>query len=72
MKEARPLRQRADYTHKLNAASGRHGWVRLTPSYSLKIVDEILSGHPPDRRVLDPFCGSGTTVLCVINAEFDA
>ena len=72
MKEARPLRQRADYTHKLNAASGRHGWVRLTPSYSLKIVDEILSGHPPDRRVLDPFCGSGTTALVAVRRGHDA
>jgi hypothetical protein len=32
------LRQRADYTHKHNKASGRHGWLRLTPAYSLKIV----------------------------------
>lgn len=72
MKGARPLRQRADYTHKLNAASGRHGWLRLTPSYSLKIVDEILSGHPPNRRVLDPFCGSGTTALVAVRRGHDA
>ena len=72
MKGARPLRQRADYTHRLNAASGRHGWLRLTPSYSLKIVDEILSGCSPDKRVLDPFCGSGTTALVAVRRGHDA
>ena len=71
MKSAQPLRQRADYTHKFNAGTGRHGWLRLTPSYSLKIVDEILSGHPHNKRVLDPFCGSGTTALAAARRGHD-
>ena len=58
------LKQRADYTYKYNVQSGRHGWLRLTPAYSVKIVDEVLSGHEGQCRVLDPFCGSGTTALC--------
>lgn len=60
------LEQRADYTQKLNAKSGRHGWLRLTPAYSLKIVDEILDTYDDGSRihVLDPFCGTGTTALC--------
>lgn len=58
------LKQRADYTHKHNIQSGRHGWLRLTPAYSVKIVEEILSRHDAAKRVLDPFCGSGTTALC--------
>lgn len=58
------LRQRADYTHKYNVRSGRHGWLRLTPAYSVKVVEEILSRREGDGRVLDPFCGSGTTSLC--------
>ena len=60
------LSQRADYTHQHNASAGRHGWLRLTPAYSLKIVDEILadSDGRADARVLDPFCGTGTTALC--------
>jgi SAM-dependent methyltransferase len=58
------LRQRADYTHKHNTSSGRHGWLRLTPAYSVKVVEEILSHYEhSDSRVLDPFCGSGTTAL---------
>lgn len=58
------LKQRADYTQKYNTQSGRHGWLRLTPAYSVKIVEEILSSHDAVERVLDPFCGSGTTALC--------
>lgn len=58
------LKQRADYTHKYNVHSGRHGWLRLTPAYSVKVVEEILSNYGADGRVLDPFCGSGTTALC--------
>ncbi len=58
------LRQRADYTYKLNAKTGRHGWLRLTPAYSLKIFEELIVGHPDAQRVLDPFCGTGTTALC--------
>lgn len=52
------LRQRADYTHKFNASTGRHGWLRLTPAYSVKIVEELIAQHGRPRRVLDPFCGT--------------
>jgi len=57
------LRQRADYTYRFNAKTGRHGWLRLTPAYSLKIVEELIIGHAQARRVFDPFCGTGTTAL---------
>lgn len=57
------LQQRADYTHRFNSKTGRHGWLRLTPAYSVKIVEEIIEKHPAARRVLDPFCGTGTTAL---------
>ncbi|NMC20190.1 MAG: DNA methyltransferase [Thermogutta sp.] len=58
------LRQRAEYTYKFNAKTGRHGWLRLTPAYSLKIAEEFVVGHAQARRILDPFCGTGTTALC--------
>lgn len=61
--EREQLRQRSDYTYKFNAKTGRHGWVRLTPAYSLKIVEELITGHHKTKRVFDPFCGTGTTVL---------
>lgn len=57
------LRQRADYTHKFNARTGRHGWLRLTPAYSVKIVEELIGRHANVKRVFDPFCGTGTTAL---------
>ena len=57
------LRQRADYTHKFNARTGRHGWLRLTPAYSVKIVDELMASYRGPLRVLDPFCGTATTAL---------
>ena len=57
------LRQRADYTHKFNTKTGRHGWLRLTPAYSVKIVDELMGKYRKPLRVLDPFCGTATTVL---------
>ena len=57
------LRQRADYTHKFNANSGRHGWLRLTPAYSVKVVEELIARHDRPLRVLDPFCGTATTAL---------
>lgn len=61
--EREQLRQRSDYTYKFNSKTGRHGWLRLTPAYSLKIVEELIVGHEQAKRIFDPFCGTGTTVL---------
>src|SRR5262249_30883000 len=57
------LRQRADYTHKFNLRSGRHGWLRLTPAYSVKIVEELIGRYGCPLRILDPFSGTATTAL---------
>lgn len=61
--ERENLRQRADYTHKFNLKTGRHGWLRLTPAYSLKIVEELIAQCDGSARILDPFCGTATTGL---------
>jgi SAM-dependent methyltransferase len=38
--------------------------MRLTPMYSLRLVRDIIGQHAePGLRVLDPFCGTGTTAL---------
>jgi D12 class N6 adenine-specific DNA methyltransferase len=63
MTAAQILRQRADYTHKHNLKTGRHGWLRLTPAYSVKIVEEIISHVDGHKRIYDPFCGTSTTAL---------
>lgn len=57
------LRQRADYTHKHNLKSGRHGWLRLTPAYSVKVVEDLIEQCDRPMRVFDPFSGTATTVL---------
>lgn len=57
------LTQRADLTYKANKKAGRHGWLRLTPAYSLKLVQEQLAKLPHNSVVLEPFSGSGTTPL---------
>ena len=57
------LRQHADYTHKYNRGTGRHGWLRLTPAYSVRIVEELIGGEKGPQRVFDPFCGTATTAL---------
>lgn len=61
--EREQLRQHSDYTYKFNSKTGRHGWLRLTPAYSLKIVEQLIAGHDQVKRIFDPFCGTGTTVL---------
>lgn len=55
--------QRADYTFKYNKKLGRHGWLRLTPAYSVKLVEEIIRHIPKDSFILDPFSGTATTGL---------
>lgn len=61
------LSRRTEYTFKVNAELSRHGWLRLTPAYSLRLVEELLAAHAPTKRVIDPFCGTGTTALCAAN-----
>jgi len=50
-------------TFRGNLRSTRHGWLRLTPAYSVELVRElVLARSRPDLPVLDPFCGTGTTL----------
>jgi hypothetical protein len=55
--------RKAHLTFKHNLNQGRHGWLRLTPAYSVQVVHDILDQHPRVRHVLDPFSGTGTTGL---------
>lgn len=57
------VRQRSDLTFKHNANQARHGWLRLTPAYSVKLVDEILAHADASLKVFDPFSGTATTPL---------
>jgi hypothetical protein len=52
------------FTFRGNVTASRHGWLRLTPAYSVHLVRELaeqrLDGAGP---VLDPFGGTGTTLV---------
>ena len=51
-------------TFQGNLRETRHGWLRLTPAYSVHLVRELLDEPGRAARpVLDPFCGTGTTAL---------
>ena len=55
--------QNSYLTHRANAGTGRHGWLRLTPAYSVRLVQERTRHLPTGTVVTDPFSGSGTTAL---------
>lgn len=55
---------RARFTFHGNVRETRYGWLRLTPAYSVHLVRELLDARvKPELPVLDPFCGTGTTLL---------
>jgi hypothetical protein len=55
---------RARFTFHGNVRDTRYGWLRLTPAYSVHLVRELLESRTlPTLPVLDPFCGTGTTLL---------
>ena len=54
---------RPHLTYRGNVKNGRHGWLRLTPAYSLHLVEQIVGTCTEDDLVLDPFSGTGTTPL---------
>jgi hypothetical protein len=56
-------RQNAYLTFKANSGVGRHGWLRLTPAYSVRLVREHVAALSADSVVVDPFSGTGTTAL---------
>lgn len=60
------IAQRADLTFKHNRDKGRHGWLRLTPAYSVKLTQELLMQRS-GARILEPFAGTSTTALCAAN-----
>jgi hypothetical protein len=50
-------------TFRANMGVGRHGWLRLTPAYGVRIVRERIAAMPEESTILDPFSGTGTTPL---------
>ncbi|MFI8802069.1 DNA methyltransferase [Micromonospora chalcea] len=50
-------------TFRANMGVGRHGWLRLTPAYGVRLVRDRMSHMPAGSIVTDPFSGTGTTPL---------
>ena len=66
------IKQRVDYTFKYNKDLGRHGWLRLTPAYSVRLVHNLLNGSKANQNILDPFSGTATTGLVAAEKGFNA
>jgi SAM-dependent methyltransferase len=60
--ETRSPRER--FTFRGNLRETRYGWLRLTPAYSVHFVRDLVGSYRGHAHgVLDPFCGTGTTLL---------
>lgn len=66
--QKKAITQNSQYTFKYNSSLGRHGWLRLTPAYSVRLVEGILAdlNYNP-HCVMEPFSGTGTTELVCAN-----
>lgn len=58
-----PLPRFDHLTYRGNSKQTRYGWLRLTPAFSVHLISDLIRSLPSDARVLDPFCGTGTTAL---------
>lgn len=66
------LQQNSFLTFKYNKNLKRHGWLRLTPAYSVKIVHDILLKNHTASNILDPFSGTGTTATVAAELGYRA
>jgi DNA modification methylase len=65
-------KQKSEYTFKANRNLGRHGWLRLTPAYGVKLVEKLLSSVEKNEVILDPFSGTATTGLVAAEKGYKA
>ena len=70
--EPLPRKRHSELTFKHNTSLGRHGWLRLTPAYSVQLVQQLLAEHDSTKNVVDPFSGTGTTPLCAVERGHNA
>ncbi|MEZ2304431.1 MAG: DNA methyltransferase [Microcoleus sp.] len=66
------IQQKSDYTFKANRNLGRHGWLRLTPAYGVKLVEKLLTSVDRESIILDPFSGTATTGLVAAEQGYQA
>jgi D12 class N6 adenine-specific DNA methyltransferase len=65
-------KQKSEYTFKANRSLGRHGWLRLTPAYGVKLVEKLLISAKQDAIIVDPFFGTATTGLVAAEKGYRA
>lgn len=64
MTETLAVNSEVRLTHKGNLKETRYGWLRLTPAFSVHLVNDLLDREPEaSGATLDPFGGTGTTAL---------
>jgi DNA modification methylase len=64
MSETLTVSSEARLTQKGNLKETRYGWLRLTPAFSVHLVNDLLDREPQaPGPTLDPFGGTGTTAL---------
>jgi hypothetical protein len=66
------MNRHAELTFRENTHHGRHGWLRLTPAYSVKLVEQVIAKMDQVQYVLDPFGGTGTTGLVCATQGIDS
>lgn len=64
-------KQNAHLTHKPNLLLQRHGWLRLTPAYSVELVNTAIEKLHDANTILDPFSGTGTTAVVAAQRGLD-
>src|SRR5258708_1202142 len=60
---AQAIERHDHLTHRGNSKHTRYGWLRLTPAFSVYLIQDLVKALPSGTNVLDPFCGTGTTAL---------
>ncbi|MEB3340168.1 DNA methyltransferase [Okeania sp.] len=66
------INKKPEYTFQYNNKLGRHGWLRLTPAYSVKLVKKLLDNIEKPLFILDPFSGTATTGLVAAEHKLSA
>jgi tRNA G10 N-methylase Trm11 len=65
VEEERDYRTSLQSTFQGGKGSPLHDWYPYLEGYSPDFVNTIIDKYAPDaQRILDPFCGSGTTAIC--------
>jgi SAM-dependent methyltransferase len=67
-----PLRGFSDLVHYAPSSEEPvHRWFPYREGYSTKLVEQLIRSLPKKARILDPFCGCGTTLLAAQSLGHD-